>query len=315
MLWILILLATIGAATGWRAISRATAGMAAFPPEGQFVSVDGHEVHYVQRGSGPDLVLIHGASGNTRDFTFSMVDQLVDRYRVTVFDRPGLGYTPPLARRGVTLKDQADLLAGAAQALGITQPILAGQSFGGAVAMAWAVHHDDVAAVVDIAGATYPWEGTLNRFYSTLAMPVVGDALAYIVAAWVSTGYIEGAIKGVFSPQNAPSGYADYIGSPLVVRPHSLIANAQQRTDLRTHLQALSPKYPDLSLPIEIVHGDADDTVPIHVHSQRLVQDVGTARLTALSGIGHMPHHVAQAEVIDAIDRASARARNTQVLR
>ena len=34
---------------------------------GQFIDVDGHRVHAVSKGSGPDLVLIHGSSGNTRD--------------------------------------------------------------------------------------------------------------------------------------------------------------------------------------------------------------------------------------------------------
>jgi pimeloyl-ACP methyl ester carboxylesterase len=29
-------------------------------------------VHYVADGEGPDLVLIHGASGNTRDFTHAL---------------------------------------------------------------------------------------------------------------------------------------------------------------------------------------------------------------------------------------------------
>ncbi|GGE26865.1 hydrolase or acyltransferase (alpha/beta hydrolase) [Primorskyibacter flagellatus] len=306
---LLVVLATFVTATGWLALNRQAAGMAAYPPEGQFVQVGGHDVHYVQRGTGPDLVLIHGASGNTRDFTFSLVDRLTDRYRVTVFDRPGLGYTPRLAPRDVTLAQQADLLVGAARALGVENPVVLGQSFGGAVAMTWAVEHPDyVAAVVDVSGATYPWPGELNRLYATMARPVIGPALAWMIGAWVSDRYIERSIEGVFAPQNAPSGYADDIGAPLVIRPHSLMANAQQRTDLREELRALSPRYPALTLPIEIVHGTADDTVSLQIHSEALARDVASAHLTPLPGIGHMPHHVAQDEVIAAIDRAAQRA-------
>lgn len=302
-------LAIFVVATGWRVASRHADALVAFPPEGEFVEVDGHPVHYVQKGSGPDLVLIHGASGNTRDFTFSMVDKLTDRYRVTVFDRPGLGHTPRLARRGVTLTDQADLLVAASERLNITKPIVLGQSFGGAVAMAWAVHHPDrIAALVNVAGATYPWPGELDRFYALLAKPVIGPALAWTIGAWVSEDYIQSAIEGVFAPQNEPSGYADYIGAPLVVRPQSLTANAQQRTDLREELRELAPNYPALTLPIEIVHGDADDTVSLSIHSEALKQNVPSAALSALPGIGHMPHHVAEAEVIAAIDRAGERA-------
>jgi pimeloyl-ACP methyl ester carboxylesterase len=309
LIGLLVLVLVFGAVTLWRVGKRQAEAERAFPPEGRFVEVEGHPVHYVQRGAGPDLVLIHGASGNTRDFTFSLVDQLTDRYRVTVFDRPGLGHTPRLAARGVTLKDQADLLVAASRALEINQPIVLGQSFGGAVAMAWAVHHpEEVAAIVNLAGATYPWPGELDRFYALLARPVIGPVLAHLVGAWVSEAYIQDAIEGVFLPQNEPSGYGEYIGAPLVARPHSLIANAQQRTDLREELRVQSQSYPALTLPIEILHGDADDTVSLKIHYEALARDVPSARLTPLPGIGHMPQHVAQAEVIAAIDRAARRA-------
>lgn len=308
-LGLLVLVLIFALVTLWRVNKRVAEAERAFPPEGEMIEVAGHPVHYVQRGTGPDLVLIHGASGNTRDFTFSLVDQLTDRYRVTVFDRPGLGHTPQLAARGVTLKDQADLLVAAAQALDVEQPIVLGQSFGGAVAMAWAVHHPgELRAVVNLAGATYPWPGELDRFYSLLARPVIGPVIAYIVGAWVSEDYIQRAIEGVFLPQNEPSGYGEYIGAPLVARPRSLMANAQQRTDLRDELREQSKHYPDLTLPIEILHGDADDIVSLRIHSEALAQDVPSARLTPLPGIGHMPQHVAQPQVIAAIDRAAERA-------
>ena len=59
---------------------------AAFPPIGEIVDVDGRQVHVVVKGTGPDLVLIHGAGGNARDFTYEFIDHLTDRYRVFVVD-------------------------------------------------------------------------------------------------------------------------------------------------------------------------------------------------------------------------------------
>lgn len=304
-----VALAAGTAATGMRAAARRRRAERAYPPEGGFVTVAGHPVHYVQAGSGPDLVLIHGASGNTRDFTFSLAPRLADRYRVTIFDRPGLGHTPRLAPRGVSLRDQADLLSAAACQLGAEKPVVLGQSLGAAIAMAWAVHHPGrAAAIVNVAGATYPWPGTLDRLYAAMARPVVGPALAWAIAAWISERYIDDAIAGVFAPQPEPQGYGRHIGAPLVTRPHSLLANAQQRTDLREHLRALSAHYPQVTLPVEIVHGDADDTVSLAIHSQAMARDIAGAVLTTLPGIGHMPHHVAEDHVIAAIDRAAARA-------
>ena len=306
---LLLLVALIAAATLWRVNARRTAAAASHPPEGQFVEVDGHPVHYVQRGTGPDVVLIHGASGNTRDMTFSLLDRLAERYRVTAFDRPGLGYTPRLAASGVTVAQQADLLAGAAATLGIDRPVVVGQSFGGAVAMAWAVNHADrAAAVVSISGATYPWPGTLDRLYAAVALPVIGPVLAHLIAAWTPMSYVEAQVDGVFTPQSAPEGYADYIGLGLIMRPASFRANAQQRTDLREELRALTPAYRDLPMPVEAIHGTADDIVGLEIHSEALANDAPEGHLTRLEGIGHMPHHVAQDAVVAAIDRAAQRA-------
>lgn len=299
----------IAALTLWRASARRAAAEAAHPPEGAFVEVAGHPVHYVQMGDGPDVVLIHGASGNTRDMTHSLAPRLAARYRVTIFDRPGMGYTPRLGPEGVSITDQAALLSGAAAALGVDRAVVAGQSFGGAVAMAWAVEHPDRAgAIVSIAGATHPWPGALDRLYVALSRPVIGPAMAHLIAAWVPRGYVRGQVAGVFAPQDPPRGYADAIGLGLVTRPATLRANAQQRTDLRPELRALSARYGQVDLPIEIVHGTADDTVGLSIHAEALERDAPGARLTRLPGIGHMPHHVAQDAVVAAIDRAAERA-------
>ncbi|WP_270730600.1 alpha/beta fold hydrolase [Shimia sp. Alg240-R146] len=313
--WIgLTLLVLVGAAlvgTLWKVEQRKALAKSKFAPDGEFVDVEGHPVHYVDRGNpeAPAVVLLHGASGNTRDFTFDLVDRLTDRFRVIVFDRPGLGHTPPLAQNGVSIAHQAALLSQASIAIGVKNPIVAGQSFGGAVTMAWAVNHpDNIAAAVSIAGATYPWEGGLSGFYARLADPWKGPVVARLISAWASEDYVAASIDGIFAPQDAPEGYAQYVGVPLILRPSSLIANAQQRHDLRPQLRALAPQYKSLSLPVEIVHGDLDTTVGLHVHSTRMVEDIAGANLVTLKGIGHMPHHTNPDDIVAAIDRAAVRA-------
>ena len=78
------------------------------------------------RGEGPDLVLIHGASGSTRDYTHTLVAQLESDYRVIVLDRPGFGYTPRLHKDGESLEEQAALLSAAAAELGADRPYRVG---------------------------------------------------------------------------------------------------------------------------------------------------------------------------------------------
>ena len=64
------------------------------PPRGKFVEVDGVRLHYLERGSGPALVLLHGNGVYATDFEYSgLIDKLSERYRVIAFDRPGYGYS------------------------------------------------------------------------------------------------------------------------------------------------------------------------------------------------------------------------------
>ena len=81
-----------------RAATREAAAMASHPPSGQFVTINGSKIHYVTKGQGPDVILIHGALGNLRDMTFDLQGKLTDRYRVTAFDRPWFWLFRPAAQ-------------------------------------------------------------------------------------------------------------------------------------------------------------------------------------------------------------------------
>jgi pimeloyl-ACP methyl ester carboxylesterase len=297
---------------GWsqhRARAHEARAEAAFPPEGQIITVNGHPVHAVVMGTGPDLVLIHGASGNTRDMTFDLAPRLAQDYRVIVLDRPGLGYTPRINRTGATITQQAALLQEAAAQLGADRPIVLGHSYGGAVALAWAVTRPDhIAALVDVAGAAKPWDTGLSTYYRVFSHPVLGPLVIPLLTAFVPDSRVEEAVQEIFMPQEPPAGYMDHIGAGLTLRRHSLRANALQRANLLSEIEALHPRYAEITVPVEIVHGTADTTVGVSIHSEPLAAQIKDAHLTVLDGIGHMPHHSAPEAVIAAIHRAATRA-------
>ncbi len=284
----------------------------AYPPTGQILHVDGTQVHAHIEGTGPDLVLLHGASGNAREFTFSLVDKLKDQFRIIAFDRPGHGYTGRIAAReglGESPIEQANLLNKAAIELGVKNPVVLGQSFGGAVALAWALEHpDNIAAFVSVSGVANPWPGKLDPWYR-LTNTFIGRKLVIpLVSAFVPRSYIENSVKGIFEPDPVPEGYLDHIGPDLSLRTITLHANTQQINGLRPHIVKMAPRYEGLKLPVEIIHGDADTTVPLPIHSIPLSGQIDGANLTILEGVGHMPHHAREDEVIAAIKRAAKRA-------
>ena len=283
---------------------REAAATAAFPPTGSFVTIDGRRLHYEMRGEGPDLVMIHGASGSLRDLTFALRDRLSSRYRVTVVDRPGLGHSDPLPETGLRAQARA-IKAGLAQ-LGVTRPLILGQSYGGAVALAWALEGGPRALVL-VGSPSMPWPGKLDPWYRVTSIRA-GRAVAIpLVAAYLPDAYLRRATAGVFAPDPVPTGYDDHLGAALTIRRRTLAANTVQVNALRAELVAMVPRYPTLGLPVELIHGSDDTIVPLAVHSGPLSRLLPDVRLTVIEGAGHMPHHAHADRVIEAIDRAALR--------
>jgi len=309
------------ALTGCAARGRETTTRQTFPPIGQFVDVGGARVHYVQEGSGPDLVMLHGAGGNLREFTLQHVDALKDRYRVTCFDRPGFGYTDrhpdidqgAFASEGESPMQQAQMLRDAAAQLGVKAPIVIGHSFGGIVAMAWALMGLDeqadvnAAGVVSLAGVLMPWPGDLGAYYA-LNASAIGGVTIPLISAFATDAQIDTAVDGVFAPQAPVVGYKAYAGAALALRPDTFRANVRQVNGLRPHVVDMAQRYPELTLPIEIVHGTADTTVPITIHADEIIKINDHVNITRLEGVGHMPHHADMDATITAIDAAARRA-------
>ena len=209
---LLLALALLWVVVQSRARTQEARAEAAFPPEGRILEVNGHRVHALSMGSGPDIVLIHGASGNLRDMTLSLAPRLAKRYRVTLLDRPGLGYTDRINRSGATIRQQAELLSDAARQIGVENPIVLGHSYGGAVALAWAVHRPDhIAALVPLSSPAKPWDGDLSAYYKLLSHPVLGPLVIPFLTAFVQDERVERAVavkleRVLFWSQRARAG-------------------------------------------------------------------------------------------------------------
>jgi pimeloyl-ACP methyl ester carboxylesterase len=299
-----------------RARNRAARAERRYPATGQTLTVNGATVHSVTMGDGPAIVLIHGASGNLRDFTYALAPRLAaEGYRVIAFDRPGLGHSgrmdPGLATRwgtrAETITDQARLLSAAARQLGADRPLVLGHSYGGAVALAWGLDHP-CAGVFGLAGVSMPWSGRLSLYYRILGSHLGGLIGPPLIAAWASRARLDQSIVDVFAPNPAPADYDAHFGIGLTVRTASLRANARQVNCLLGQMQDLSRRYGRMAVPVAFLHGDADLIVPLTIHAQNAVDSIPGATLSVLPHVGHMPHHVAQEATIAAIHTLAARA-------
>lgn len=112
------------------------------PPRGQFIDVRGVRLHYIDRGSGTPIVLLHGNAAMADDFQISGLIQTFSRdHRVIAFDRPGFGYSERPRGTVWTASTQAGLLAAALRQLGAPRPVLVGHSWGTLVALSMALEH------------------------------------------------------------------------------------------------------------------------------------------------------------------------------
>jgi len=111
----------------------------------------------------------------------------------------------------------------------------------------------------------------------------------------------------VFQPDSVPEGYLDHLGFDLTLRTRQLQINARQIDRLKGFLEEMAPRYPTLSLPIEVVHGLEDRTVGLPFHAERLKDEVASVNLTRVEGMGHMPHHADPDLVAELIRRTAER--------
>lgn len=278
------------------------------PPRGTFVEISGTRMHALVAGEGPDLVLIHGLSGSLNDFSFALLPALARHFRVIAIDRPGKGWSEAV-KDGWRLEVQALLIRKTARRLGADRPLVLGHSYGGSVGLAWAVHEpSSIAGLVTVSSPSHVRPDRLDWYYTVTSHPALRWAAIPVLAAWVGETQIAASIDEVFAPQAPPTGYASHFGPAMTIRRAAMRANAACRKHLLAEIALLAPHYPDLDLPLEIVHGSADRIVPAQLHAEALARDVPGAHLALLDGIGHMPQHVAIPEVTAAAERAAERA-------
>jgi pimeloyl-ACP methyl ester carboxylesterase len=98
----------------------------ALPPRGEFIEVAGARIHYLDKGSGPPIVILHGLGGQMGNFTYALLERLTSEFRVILMDRPGSGYSRRAPGATGRLTEQATIVAEFIRKLGLDRPLLVG---------------------------------------------------------------------------------------------------------------------------------------------------------------------------------------------
>ena len=302
--------ATVLGAAALYTIAKSREAERRHPPIGRFMTVNGVRLHYLERGQGEPLVLIHGNGTMIQDFLVSgIVDDLAKRHRVIIIDRPGYGYSER-PRALWTPRAHATLFQAALERMGVSQAVVLGHSWGSLVAVALALQAPQlVRSLVLASGYYYPTLRADVVLFSPPAIPVIGDVMRYTVSPLVGRLILPGLIKAMFAPAEVPERFDEQMPKELMLRPSQLRAAAEDAAMMTPAAMELQEHYRELKLPVEIITGADDQVADVGRQSERLHRELPHSAFTAVPGQGHMIHHLAPEQVVRAIDRASGRAR------
>ena len=280
------------------------------PPIGQFMTVDGVLLHYIERGTGDPVVLIHGNGTMIQDFTVSgLVDRLAANHRVIVIDRPGYGYSS--RPRGLwTPRAHATLFKAALERLGVKDATVMGHSWGTLVAVALALDSPSlVRGLVLASGYYYPTLRADTFLFSPPAIPVVGDAMRHTISPLVGRAILPALVKQMFAPARVTHRFDELFPKEMMLRPVQLRAAAEDAALMTPTVVELQHHYRELRMPVTIITGADDQIADVGRHSDRLHRELPHSELITLPGLGHMVHHLAPDAVANAIEKTAERAR------
>jgi pimeloyl-ACP methyl ester carboxylesterase len=279
------------------------------PPTGRFIDVDGLRLHYLEQGDGPALVLLHGNVVMADDFrTSGLLHQLARHYRVIAFDRPGFGYSDRPSGVSWTPDAQAQLLHQALRALDAGDYLVLAHSWGTLVALAMALQQPaSVRGLLLLSGDYYPGLRLDVPVAAMPAIPLLGDVLRHTVLPLLGRLSWPLTAKGMCSPSPVPDSFR-HDPPWMMLRPKQVGATASEAALMVPGAAVLEGRYGQLRMPVTIMAGEGDRVIDPQAQSVRLHRALADSELVLLPERGHMLPHLAQQEIVAAVDDLAQRA-------
>jgi pimeloyl-ACP methyl ester carboxylesterase len=260
------------------------------PPRGRFIDVDGARIHYIDEGTGPTLLLVHGLSAQMLCLTHSLLGRLKPHFRVVILDRPGNGYSTLPPNVSPTLSNHARIISRFCEELKLGRPLVVGHSLGGAIALALALNHPkQVAGLALLAPATHrpdqvpaPFDGI------AIASPLRRRLIAWTLATPLTIANREQAMAVLFGPEPVAPDFAIRGGGLLNLRPRSFITASAEVMATGDELAEMPARYKDLAVPVGILYGSGDRVLDPAAQGKALAAKVKGADLELIDGGGHM---------------------------
>ncbi|MDJ0754034.1 MAG: alpha/beta hydrolase [Ardenticatenaceae bacterium] len=232
-----------------------------------FLSILNQTIHYKMcgppAGSGPVLLLIHGAGGSHLDWPSTV--RYIDGVTIVTPDLPGHGQSPPPGLK--TIENYAETVIAFVEGLQLEQVVIAGHSMGGAIAQLIALNHPDflTGAILISTGARMKVSPLILEQIHT-DMPAVADFFTKYAWSKKANPIMKGVGRKRVLENNPDTLFGDY--------------SACNQFDVRHRLG-------EIRVPTLVIGGELDMFMPLKF-SRQLAEGIPEARLVTIPGSGHM---------------------------
>ena len=246
------------------------------PPSKQ-VEVFGQKIQYIELGSGPTVILLHGLGGDKTNWAYN-APVLAKNYHVFVLDQLGFGESdkPMINYRVGTL---VDFLDGFCKKVGIAKATLVGNSLGGWTAAAFTLAHPDKVerlVLVDSAGYSLAKTGvqTDSALLRTLDPSTVQGEKMLLETILANKAMItdEFAATAFAAHMHKNDGYTIERFLDSIVRNEDVVDG----------------KLSAIKVPTLVVWGREDGLIPLSA-GQTMGSEIAGAQMVILDHCGHVP--------------------------
>ncbi len=255
-------------------------GEVALPPvfEGSAAWLRMVPIAYRSFGSGPDLLLVSGQDGTLSWWGQSLLSDLSGHYRVTVFDLPGVGYSGR-ATAPLSLSWLADMTAGFALTVGLSDPIVLGWGLGGEIALSLVERHPGFASSLVLVDTTSAGSGTVRPSKSVARLLARPSATPVALSTVLFPATPAGLQARLAWQSSVLSGTTDWMTAPAIEAEGALQASIWKRAPLTAGLSGVT-------IPALVVSG-ADDVVFPSEDATRLADELPQATAVVFPDCGY----------------------------